>query len=138
MNWFARCLLVAALALSPVAVAQEKAPALKGHDPVAYFLDGRPTKGVPSIAYDFDDNRYYFAKPRHRELFAADPDRYMPQFGGLCTVGLSKGVKAQADPTVWKIVDGKLYVFSSLKAREQADKDPSVLARAQQNFRRSN
>ena len=62
----------------------------------------------------------------------------MPQFGGLCTVGLSKGVKAQADPTVWKIVDGKLYVFSSLKAREQADKDPSVLARAQQNFRRSN
>jgi len=127
--------LAAALALPASAMAQDKAPALKGHDPVAYFVDGRPVKGAPSIAYEFDDSRYHFSKPKHRELFAADPDRYAPQFAGLCTVGMSMGMKAEADPNVWKIVDGKLYVFSSVRAREKADKDPSLLAKAHRAFR---
>ena len=139
MAAFAQSLmLAAALALPPAALSQEKSPALKGHDPVAYFVEGRPVKGVASIAYDFDDSHYHFSNPKHRQLFAADPDRYAPQFAGLCTVGLSKGMRAQADPTVWKIVDGKLYVFSSVQAREQADKDPALLAKAHQNFRASN
>jgi len=127
--------LAAALALPASTLAQDKAPALKGHDPVAYFVDARPVKGSPSIAYDFDDSRYHFSKPKHRELFAADPDRYSPQFAGLCTAGMAMGMKAEADPSVWKIVDGKLYVFASVQAREKADRDPSLLAKAHQAFK---
>jgi YHS domain-containing protein len=139
MNALLRTLtLAAALALPATTLAQAKAPALKGHDPVAYFVDGRPVKGTPSITYDFDDSRYQFSKPRHRELFAADPDRYAPQFTGLCTAGLAKGMRAEADPSVWKIVDGKLYLFSSVQARERADKDPSLLAKAHQVFKARN
>ena len=128
--------LAAALALPASTLAQDKAAALKGHDPVAYFVDGRPVKGTPSIAYDFDDSHYQFSKPKHRELFAANPDRYAPQFTGLCTVGMAKGMKAEADPSVWKIVDGRLYVFSSVQAREQVEKDPSLLAKAHQVFKK--
>jgi hypothetical protein len=36
----------------------------------------------------------------------------------------------EADPRAWKIVDGKLYLFSSIQAKEAADKDPTVLTRA--------
>lgn len=43
----------------------------------------------------------------------ADPDRYLPQFDGLCTAGLSKGFIGQSDPMVWKIVGGKLFLFST-------------------------
>lgn len=136
MNALIRALgLAAALALPASAPAQDRAPALKGHDPVAYFVEGRPVKGAPSITYDFDDSRYQFSKPKHRDLFAADPDRYTPQFAGLCTVGMAMGMKAEADPSVWKIVDGKLYVFSSVQAREKADRDPSLLAKAHRAFR---
>ena len=139
MNALIRTLtLAAALALPALTLAQGKAPALKGHDPVAYFVDGRPVKGTPSITYDFDESRYQFSKPKHRELFAADPDRYAPQFTGLCTAGLAKGMKAEADPSIWKIVDGKLYLFSSVQAREQADTDPSLLAKAHQVFKAAN
>ena len=139
MNALIRTLtLTAAIALPASTLAQDKSPALKGHDPVAYFLEGRPVKGAPSISYDFDDSRYQFAKPKHRDLFAANPDRYAPQFTGLCTVGMAKGMKAEADPSVWKIVDGKLYVFSSVQAREQVEKDPSLLAKAHQVFKASN
>ncbi len=139
MNALIRALtLTAAVALPASTLAQDKTPALKGHDPVAYFLEGRPVQGAPSISYDFDDSRYQFAKPKHRDLFAADPDRYAPQFTGLCTVGMAKGMKAEADPRVWKIVDGKLYVFSSVQAREQVEKDPSLLAKAHQVFKAGN
>lgn len=113
--------------------AQSPPVSLKGHDPVSYFTDGRPVKGQTGINYDYDDARYLFSSPRNRELFAANPERYTPQFSGLCTTGMALGVKAEADPSVFKIVDGKLYVFSSTGAREKVDKDPSLLAKAQQN-----
>ena len=118
------------LAAGTSALAQEKRVMLKGHDPVAYFTEGRPVKGSPQFAHDFDGDRYYFASAANRDKFAADPDRYAPQFGGYCATGIAFGKKAESDPTQWAIVEGKLYVFSSLEAREMAVKDPMLLKRA--------
>jgi len=129
-------LAVACFSASLHAQAPSQSPpvSLKGHDPVSYFTEGRPVKGSAAIAHDFDDARYLFSSPKNRERFAATPERYTPQFTGLCTTGLSMGVKAEADPSVFRIVDGKLYVFSSPAAREKADKDPALLARAHRNW----
>lgn len=115
--------------------AQSPPVSLKGHDPVSYFTEGRPVKGQAGLHHDFDGARYVFASTKNRERFAASPERYTPQFSGLCTTGMALGVKAEADPSIFKIVDGKLYVFSSTAAREKVDKDPSLLAKAQQNSR---
>jgi len=115
-------------------LAQSPPVGLKGHDPVSYFTDGRPVKGSAGINYDFDEARYLFSSKKNRELFASSPERYTPQFAGLCATGMSLGMKASADPNVFKIVDGKLYVFSSTQARDKADEDPSLLARSQQNW----
>ena len=123
------------LSLSFPLAAQSPGVALKGHDPVSYFTDGRPVKGASDINFDFDERRYLFASQKNRERFAASPERYTPQFAGLCTTGLAYGMKADADPAVWKIIDGKLYVFSSTQARDQAEQDPSLLAKAQRNWR---
>jgi YHS domain-containing protein len=87
-------------------------------------------KGAPAISYDFDDGRYLFSSAGHRSTFAASPDRYSPQFDGLCATGVAMGMKAEADPSVWKIVNGKLYVFSSVQAKEMVEKDPAVLERS--------
>jgi hypothetical protein len=106
--------LVAAYPLAtaiPSAVAQGVPPAIKGYDPVAYFTDGKPTRGLPEIEYVWDDQRYHFASAEHRELFKADPMRYAPQFGNFCAMALSKGQIVVADPENWLISDGKLYVF---------------------------
>ena len=51
----------------------------------------------------------------HRTLFVNDPDHYAPQFGGHCTIMVSRGEKYEADPEAWTIADGKLYVFSDKK-----------------------
>ena len=127
---------LAALSLSGALLAQSPSISLRGYDPVAYFTEGRPVKGSADINYDFDDARYLFSSQKNRERFAATPDRYTPQYSGLCATGMALGAKAVADPTVWKIVDGKLYVFSSPHAREKFESDPAMLARAQQNWRK--
>lgn len=117
--------------------AQSPAVSLKGHDPVSYFTEGRPVKGQANISYDYDEARYLFASQRNRELFAGNPARYTPQFTGLCATGMGLGMKAEADPSVFKVIDGKLYVFSSTQARDKVDKDPALLAKSQQNWRQS-
>jgi YHS domain-containing protein len=120
--------------------AQDNAPvppavALKGHDAVAYFTQKRPVMGSAQNGYDWDGSRYQFSSVKNREMFVANPDRYAPQFGGLCATGIGMGMKAAADPNVWKIVDGKLYVFSSLEAKQSVDKDPTLLARSHQAWK---
>ena len=66
----------------------------------------------------------------------ADPDRYAPQFAGLCAAGVAAGKRVEANPELWAIVNGRLYVFASLKAKETLEKDPdAVLARAHGGWR---
>jgi YHS domain-containing protein len=108
------------------------AVALKGYDVVAYFKQSRALQGSPEFRQDWDGARYYFSSAQNRVAFDADPDHFVPQFGGYCAMGMSKGKKTDADPTVFKIIDGKLYVFSSPKAADAVGADPVALARARQ------
>jgi hypothetical protein len=98
---------------TPSAIAQDIPLAIKGYDPVAYFTLGKPTKGVPEFAYDWDDHRYLFVSAEHRDRFKAEPVRYAPQFGNYCAMALVKGLVVVADPENWLVSDGKLYVFGS-------------------------
>lgn len=125
-------LALAFLAASGTTPGQTKAPpvALKGHDPVSYFTQGRPVKGTSSLSYDFDDTRYLFSSARNKDTFASNPDKYTPQFTGFCTTGLAYGMKVEADPNVYIVRDGKLYVFANAEGREMAVKDPSLIAKA--------
>jgi hypothetical protein len=89
--------------------------ALTGHDPVSYFIRGRPDKGSREFWFAYDDTVYLFNSAKHRALFTADPERYAPQYHGYCTMKVSERERAEADPKAWVIVEGKLYVFRSKK-----------------------
>src|SRR6185503_11034014 len=107
-------LVVAAVlfATSTPSFATEVVPlAIKGYDPVAYFTIGRPTRGLPEIEYEWDEQSYRFASAEDRELFKADPVRYAPQFGNFCAMALAEGELTEANPENWLISDGKLYIF---------------------------
>ncbi len=94
--------------------------AIQGYDVVAYFTDGKATKGSSDISLSFDDSRWQFASTAHKEMFAADPDRYMPQYGGSCAGGMVLGLLVAANPENWVIVDGRLYMISGTKADIEA------------------
>jgi len=141
MQWLIKRLLAAGLGLALVgalpALGGGSAPrvAIKGYDPVAYFTVGEPVRGHASLAYDWDDSRYYFSSARHRDLFDADPDRYAPRFSGLCTTAILEGDRYEADPTYWSIKDGKLYLFGTQEGKESFEKHPEP-ERAEQAWQR--
>ncbi|OQW70935.1 MAG: hypothetical protein BVN33_17045 [Proteobacteria bacterium ST_bin13] len=109
--------------------------ALRGYDPVAYFDGGTPTKGVETISASYKGVRYLFASEAHRQAFQADPQHYLPEFGGFCTIGTSFGEKVDADPETGRVVNGKLYVNFDQRAQALFNKDvPGTITRADQNW----
>ena len=114
-----------------IAVAQQTTPtsrrrvALDGYDPVSYFEPGRPEKGASQFSFDFDDAAYWFKSAEHMAKFAADPERYAPQYRGYCALTLAAGSKAEADPEAWAISNGKLYVFGAKQGIEIFNRNPA-------------
>jgi YHS domain-containing protein len=90
---------------------------LKGHDPVAYFTDGRHVPGSPDIKAEHEGVTYRFASTGHRDLFVKQPDKYAPQFGGFCSNGIVYAIPWGGDPDTWTIIDGKLYIFGGEGSR---------------------
>ena len=92
---------------------------LVGHDPVAYFTQGKPVPGRAGIAVELPHRTYYFASERHRGLFLANPVRYEPQYGGFCSNGMAYGLKMSTDPTSWTIFEGRLFIFGDVLGQSQ-------------------
>ena len=90
--------------------ANENDVAIHGYDPVAYFTNSVPVKGTADHAATYNSATYYFSSNTNRDSFRANPEKYAPQFGGFCAMGVALNKKLDVDPTAWKIVDGKLYL----------------------------
>jgi hypothetical protein len=97
--------------------------ALRGYDAVAYFRDGRPVTGAASLEHRWNGAVWRFATAANRDAFAKDPAGYAPEFGGYCAYAVSRGYTADGDPNVWRIVDGRLYLNYSKRARELWEAD---------------
>ena len=85
--------------------------AIKGYDPVAYFTMNDAVKGSDEHAHKWLGATWQFTSEEHRDAFKANPSKYAPQYGGLCTVGVAYGeVTREIDPEAWSIIKGKLYL----------------------------
>jgi hypothetical protein len=135
---FAALLLIGS---SSVAVGQS-APnelAIKGYDTVAYFTAGTAVKGIESFTFPWHDMTWLFSTKENRDLFAANPGKYAPQYDGYCAWALTESRKAKTDPEVWKIVDGKLYLNCSKTAYEKWSVDiPGNIKKADANWLKLN
>ena len=109
---------------------------LKGGDPVAYFTLSTPTLGVAQYQYVYDGVLYRFANAHHRDLFKANPEKYAPQFGGSCAMNMAGGVRREADPTIWIISNGNLYVFAGTGGQTRFRDDTAAAGRATDNWKR--
>ena len=112
----------AAAPVDPVNKTRDGA-ALKGHDPVAYFEQGRAIKGSPQFTFDWMGAAWHFSSAGNRDLFSKDPQKYAPQFGGYCAWAVGHGYTATIDPEAWRIVDGKLYLNYSKSVQKMWEQD---------------
>lgn len=110
----------------------EPGVAVGGYDAVAYFTEGAPQRGDAAISLMHDGVEWRFASEENRALFAAAPDRYVPQFGGYCAYAISQGYTAKGEPEVWDIVDGKLYLNYDRAVQTTWRKDvPGYISKAE-------
>lgn len=109
--------------------------AIKGADPVAYFTDESFVAGSAEHTYEWQGVSWQFATAENRDLFAANPEQYAPQYGGYCAWAVGQNTLAAIDPTAWSIVDGKLYLNANQRIQERWNKDiPGNIALAETNW----
>jgi hypothetical protein len=83
--------------------------AIKGYDPVAFFVKQSAIKGYDSLTYRWSDANWYFSSKAHLDSFKANPEKYAPQYGGYCAYGTAQGHRAPTETDTWTVVDDKLY-----------------------------
>ncbi len=109
--------------------------AIKGYDTVSYFNTGKALKGSESFTFKWHNMTWYFSTKENRDLFAAGPEKYAPQYDGYCAWAMTEARKAHTDPEEWKIVDGKLYLNCSRAAYEKWSRDiPGNIKKADTNW----
>ena len=93
--------------------------AVSGYDVVSYFdlpqspvgaPQNSPAKGLRDFTAEYNGAKFAFASAANRDRFLSDPAAYAPQYDGHCAYGVAKGGKVPGNPTLWRIVDGRLYL----------------------------
>lgn len=94
-----------------------KSLAIKGYDPVSYFVSSKAQKGVKEFSHVHAGNTWMFANAANKNAFIANPVSYLPQYGGHCAYAASRNTVAPSDPKAWTVRDNKLYLNFSKTVR---------------------
>ncbi len=93
--------------------------AVSGYDVVAYHglkqvpVGQKQPQAVPGSTkhvVEYNGAKWAFSTAENAETFKANPAKYAPLYDGHCAYGLAQGGKVPANPNLWRIVDGKLYL----------------------------
>jgi YHS domain-containing protein len=113
----------------------ENGMALDGQDVVAYFTQGKLVMGVSQFKHNWSGTTWMFASAANRDMFAKNPEKYAPQYGGYCAKAAGEGNLVATQPDAWKIINGKLYLNYDKKVQAQWMTDVSGnIASANKNW----
>ncbi len=98
--------------------------AINGYDPVSYYTDATPLFGRPDQEGRYGGVIWRFRNEGNKAAFMADPDVYMPRYGGYDPIAVGRGVAVAGNPLLWAKVGERLYFFHSEEARARFIADP--------------
>jgi hypothetical protein len=98
--------------------------AIEGFDPVAYFVEGHPVRGLPDFELMQGGAVWRFHNEGDRASFADHPDIYGPQFGGYDPTEVARGVTQAGNPLFFVVTEQRLYLFSREANRDAFAADP--------------
>lgn len=84
---------------------------LYGYDPVSYFKQEKPSKGLPTLFVIDQGQKYLFSNQANKAEFEKSPEKYRPAYEGWCATAVAGGYKFDIDPENFKITDGRLFLF---------------------------
>lgn len=115
--------------------------AVQGYDVVSYFNENKAVKGSPANAVLYQGIKYQFATVANKEAFKKNPAKFEPQYGGWCAYAMgASGEKVEIDPSTFKIVEGKLYLFYNRLFNNTLPKwnkdEPNLKLKADDNWKK--
>ena len=82
---------------------------------------GKPIKGDAAYASEHNGVTYHFASADAKSLLDANPEQYLPAFGGWLAFGMPVEDQFPIDPHSFKAVDGRLLLFLRNKDADARD-----------------
>ncbi|MEL6279655.1 MAG: YHS domain-containing (seleno)protein [Pseudomonadota bacterium] len=128
--------IVTLFAASPGSAGNQLSVAIAGYDAVSYH-QGEPAEGQARFNHFWNGAVWYFASEENRNSFRENPTEFAPAFDGYCAWAASQGYKAPGDPSVYRVVDGTLYLQVHPRAQELWEADvPKHIAAGEENWPR--
>lgn len=91
--------------------------------------------GMSSITTEFNGAKWAFSSEENRNLFIADPAKYVPAYDGHCVYGVAQGGKVPGNPNLWRIVDDTLYLNITPGVVKRWESDiPGQIMSAEKNW----
>ena len=85
--------------------------AVSGFDVVSYHKN-KAIEGNVNHKVNHKGAVYLFDNEAHKSTFEANPEKFIPQYGGWCAYAMgNNGKKVAINPEAFTIEDGKLYLF---------------------------
>lgn len=142
MKFAQRCLLsiilifcFPAFAADPIETGTFNNYAIYGYDTVAYFTDNKAIKGDKKISMEWRGAQWHFVSEQHKALFASDPEKYAPQYGGYCAYAMANDRLVGIDEDAFTIYDGKLYLnYSKSIMEDWREKKQLYIEQADKNY----
>ncbi len=128
-------LLLASMAVAAEPLNTNPKLAIQGYDVVAYVTIGNARLGSNAFAHEWQGATWFFVSEAHLELFKKNPEKYAPKYGGFCAWAAANDYFAPADPQVFYIHDGALYLNFNRKVQLNWFKDiPGAIKKADANW----
>ena len=97
--------------------------AVKGYDIVSYRVEYKAEPGTPKYQAIYNGERYLFVNEDHQQRFSEYPEQFLPQFNGYCAQSVAESKLVEADPELFVVEDGKLFLFSQADAIDEWKKN---------------
>ena len=102
-----------------------KGIAIAGYDTVSYFVENKPVKGNKKFQYEWNGGIWRFSNAKNLEAFKKSPEKYAPQYGGYCAYAVANRSYARIDPTVYTVLNDKLYLNYNARVKKRWSKKRS-------------
>jgi hypothetical protein len=108
--------------------------ALRGFDPVTFFLGPAPKPGASSLELLWGGVAWRFVSEANREAFRRDPAVYAPRIGGYDPCAAAEGRLVAAEPSVFIVRDGRLYLFRNEESRRRFLEEAGLARAAEERW----
>lgn len=103
---------------------------IAGYDTTSYFNAGQPQRGQARHAVRWQGVTWRFKTAEDAAKFRANPTAFAPQFGAYCTGGLSQQHAVDGNARIYRLHNGRLYLFATEAGARRFDRNPEATLRA--------